>query len=115
MIGHIPLIRIRMARKAPKAVWVWVGMGRDFWAANWQNFSDLYGHPEVVIESKDDPKHLDLRFLKNLQVHVDGDDTPARIYGMHVACLKAGAKDVFTFHNGELIWDKGEDYAPAKG
>lgn len=114
MIGHIPLIRIRMARKAPKAVWIWVGSGRDFWAANWENFSDLYVHPEVVIETQDNLKSLDLRFLKNLQVHVDGDDTTDRIFGMHLACLKAGAKDVFTFHNGELIWDRGGEYAVSR-
>jgi hypothetical protein len=115
VIGHMPLIRIRMARKAPKAVWVWVGIGRDFWASHWEEFSDLYDHPEVVMEAKDNPKFLDLRFMKNLQVHVDGNESTARILDVHVACLKAGAKDVFTFHKGELIWDKGEDYAPIKG
>ena len=114
MIGHTTLISIRKAHKRPEAVWIWVGMGREKWAALWANFSDLYANPEIVIEPADDPKTLDLRFLKNLQVHVDGDASSDRIFKVHLACLKAGAKDVFTYHNGELIWDRGEDYGISK-
>lgn len=114
MIGHTTLISIRKAHKRPEAVWIWVGLGREKWAALWPEFSDLYAHPEIVIEPEDDLKLLDLRYLKNLQVHVDGNDSTDRIFGVHLACLKAGAKDVFTFHNGELIWDRGEDYGISK-
>lgn len=114
MIGHMALISIRKAHKRPEAVWVWVGTGREKWAARWPEFSDLYAHPEIVIEAKDNPKTLDLRFLKGLQVHVDGNDKTDRILGTHLACLIAGAKDVFTFHQGELIYDRGEDYGISK-
>lgn len=114
MIGHIPLISIRKAGKRPEAVWIWVGKGREEWAVLWANFSDLLAHPEIVVQAQDDLKCLDLRCLKNLQVHVDGNDSTDRIFGVHLACLKAGAKDVFTYHNGELIWDRGEDYGISK-
>lgn len=108
MIGHMPLIALRMAHKRPKAVWLWVGIPPNNWAANWHEFEDLLAHPEVVIEPSDNPKILDLRFLVGLQVHIDGNDTDDRMFGVHLACMAAGASDVFTFHNGELIWDKGE-------
>lgn len=111
MIGHMPLIQIRMAHKRPKAVWIWVGIPRTNWAANWHEFEDLQSHPEIVIEPSDNPKNLDLRFLVGLQVHIDGDDTTDRIYGVHLACIEAGASDIFTLHQGELIWDKGEPIA----
>jgi hypothetical protein len=108
MIGHSPLVAIRMARKRPKSVWVWVGMPKDDWAATWHLYSDLYGHPWITIEPKDRIEHLDLRFLVGLPVHIDGDDTTDRVYRVHTACLKAGAAWVYTFHQGELIVDKGE-------
>lgn len=108
MIGHMPLIRMRLARKRPKAVWVWVGITNLPWAAQWHKFSDLWAHPEIIIEPSDNPKSLDLRCLTGLQVHIDGNDTTDRIYRVHMACMEAGAKDVFTLHKGELIWDRGE-------
>lgn len=109
MIGHIPLVRMRLAHKRPKAVWIWVGITQLPWAASWHKYSDLWAHPEIVIEPKDNPKYLDLRFLTGLQVHVDGNDTTDRIFATHLACMKAGAREVFTLHNGELIIDKGEE------
>lgn len=111
MIGHMPLIRIRKAHKRPKAVWVWVGITSNNWAATWHQFSDLLSHPEIQIEPEDNIKNLDLRFLVGLQVHIHGNDKTDRIFGAHIACLEAGAKDVFTLHDGELIWDKGENFA----
>ena len=111
MIGEQGVIRIRKAGKRPKAVWLWVGINRDKWAAEWVNFSDLWAHPDVCIDPKDKIDLLDLRFLVGLQVHIDGDDTTERVLAAHLAALKAGAKDVFTMHRGELIWDRGEDYA----
>lgn len=109
MIGHMPLISIRKAGKAPKAVWIWVGMGGQKWAASWADFEDTLAHPQIQIEDKDRIKTLDLRFLVGLQVHIDGTDD--RVLEAHIASLKAGAKDVFTLWRGELVWDRGEDYA----
>jgi hypothetical protein len=111
VIGEEGLIRMRTARKRPKAVWVWVGINRSPWAALWVNYSDLWAHPEVCIEPKDRIDSLDLRFLVGLQVHIDGHDTTERLFAAHLAALKAGAKEVFTLHKGELIFDKGEEYA----
>lgn len=111
MIGHIPLVVIRMAYKRPKAVWIWVGTTQDEWAASWHLYSDLLAHPWITIEPKDRIEQLDLRFLVGLQVHIDGNDTIDRIYDAHLACMKAGVADVFTFHNNEIIHDKGEEIA----
>lgn len=108
MIGHIPLIRMRLAHKRPKAVWIWVGINPEKEGPPWEKFSDLWPHPHVVVEPSDNPKNLDLRFVKGLQVHVDGDDVTSRIYGVHLACMLAGAKQIITYHNGELIIDEGE-------
>ncbi len=110
MIGHKALIRMRQARKRPKAVWVWVGMDKDKWAASWHLYSDLWAHPNLNIEPTDNIKELDLRFLVGLQVHIHGDDTN-QVYSFHAACIKAGAKDIFTFHQDELIHDQGEEIA----
>lgn len=108
MIGHEPLIRMRIARKRPKSVWVWVGMDKGSWAARWHLYSDLWAFPEVVIEPTDQILTLDLRFLVGLQVHLGGDDTN-RLVEAHIACMKAGVSDVFTLINDELVWDKGEE------
>lgn len=107
MIGHKQLIRMRKAHKRPKSVWLWVGMDKGSWAARWHLYSDLWAFPEVLIEPKDNIKSLDLRFLVNLQVHISGKDLD-RLVQAHLACMKAGAKDVFTLMNDELVWDKGE-------
>ena len=109
MTGHMPLIEIRKAGMRPKAVWIWVGMDEPKWDAQWADFEDTVAHAKVHIEDKDDIKRLDLRFLVGMQVHIDGNDD--RVLDAHVASLKAGAKDVFTLWRGELVWDRGEDYA----
>lgn len=108
MIGHMPLIEIRKAGKAPKAVWIWVGMDGKKWAASWADFEDTLAHPKVCIEDKDRIDQLDLRFLVGMQVHIDGNDD--RVLEAHLASLKAGAKDVFTLWRGELVWDRGEGH-----
>ncbi len=109
MIGDKALICMRLAHKRPKAVWLWVGITQLDWAASWHLYNDLWAHPEIVIEPKDNIKSLDLRFLTGLQVHIDGNDTTDRMFAAHVACMKAGAKQVFTLHDGELIYDQGEE------
>ena len=113
MIGHMPLVEIRKAGMRPKAVWVWVGMDGKKWASSWADFEDHLAHPQVCIEDKDNIGALDLRLLVGMQVHIDGNDD--RVLEAHLASLKAGAKDVFTLWNGELIWDRGEEYAVSAG
>ena len=111
MIGHMPLIRIRLARKRPKAVWVYLGKDPLDQAALWDKFEDSLGHAHIVIEDTDKIPFLDLRFAAGMQVHIDGEDYN-RLLQAHVAFLKAGASEVFTLANNELIYDRGEDYAP---
>lgn len=111
MIGHMPLVALRIAQKRPKAVWIWVGTRHKEWASSWHLYSDLLAHPWITVEPQDRIPQLDLRFLVGLQVHIDGEDTVDRIFDTHLACMKAGVRDVFTYHNGELIHDKGEPIA----
>lgn len=111
MIGHMPLIQMRRAHKRPAAVWIWVGMDKTKWAASWHLYSDLWSHPEVTIEPDDKIKELDLRFLVNLQVHVQGNDTKDRMLQTHLACMRAGASDVFTLLDDDFIHDEGEKIA----
>lgn len=107
MIGDVPLRALRMARKAPKAVWVWVGINPVSMAAQWQDFSEFLPHPEVDILPADKIETLDLRFAVGLQVHIDGNDTRDRILAAHRAFSYAGAKAVFTMLEGNLIYNPG--------
>lgn len=112
MIGHMPLLALRMAGKRPKAVWVHLGMDPLQQAASWDKFEELLAHAHIVIEEADKIPKLDLRFAVGMQVHIDGDDYP-RLIEVHAAFLKAGAQAVFTLYRDELIIDWKEDHASA--
>ena len=107
MIGDMPLKRIRMAGKAPKAVWVWVGMHPTEMSALWPEIPEFHSHPEVAILPTDRIELLDLRFAVGLQVHIDGDDTRERILKAHRAFTEAGAKVVATMIEGNLLFNEG--------
>jgi hypothetical protein len=96
-----------MARMAPKAVWVWVGINPTSMAAQWHQFSDFLAHPEIDILPADKIETLDLRFAVGLQVHIDGNDTRDRIVSAHRAFSYAGAHEVFTMLEGNLIYNPG--------
>lgn len=107
MIGDVPLRSLRMARKAPKSVWVWVGTNPTSLAAQWHEIEDFLAYPEVDILPADKIETLDLRFAVGLQVHIDGNDTRDRILAAHRAFSYAGAKAVFTMLEGNLIYNPG--------
>lgn len=106
MIGDMPLKRIRMAGKAPKAVWVWVGINPSSIAAQWHEIPEFWNHPEVDILPSDRIELLDLRFAVGLQVHIDGDSKD-RILEAHRAFSYAGAKMVISLIEGTLILNEG--------
>lgn len=106
MIGDMPLKRMRMARKRPKAVWVWVGINPTSLASQWHEIPEFWNHPEVDILPSDRIEHLDLRFAVGLQVHIDGDDKQ-RILEAHRAFSLAGAGSVFSMVDGALIFNEG--------
>lgn len=106
MIGDIPLKRIRMAGKAPKAVWVWVGITQDPLAAQWHEIPEFLNHAHVDILPSDRIDLLDLRFAVGLQVHIDGD-SKNRILEAHRAFSLAGAKMVISLVDGALILNEG--------
>ena len=106
MIGDMPLKRIRMAGKAPKAVWVWVGINPSSLASQWHKIPEFWNHPEVDILPADRIELLDLRFAVGLQVHIDGEDR-GRVLEAHRAFSLAGAKSVFSLVDGALIFNEG--------
>lgn len=108
MIGDLPLKRIRMAGKAPKAVWVWVGMHPTELGALWHEIPEFVNHAHVDILPSDRIELLDLRFAIGMQVHVDGDDSRHRLLQAHRAFSEAGAKMVFTLVEGALIFNEGK-------
>ena len=106
MIGDMPLKRMRMAGKAPTAVWVWVGINPSSIAAQWHEIPEFWNHPEVDILPSDRIELLDLRFAVGLQVHIDGDSKD-RILEAHRAFSYAGAKMVVSLVDGALILNEG--------
>lgn len=107
MIGDMPLKRIRMAGKAPKAVWVWVGINPTEMSSLWAEIPEFVSHAHVDILPSDRIELLDLRFAIGLQVHIDGDDTRERILKAHRAFTEAGAKVVATMVEGNLLFNEG--------
>lgn len=107
MIGDMPLKRMRMAGKAPKAVWVWVGIHPTEMSALWPEIPEFRSHPEVAILPSDRIEFLDLRFAYGLQVHIDGDDSRDRILKVHRAFTEVGAKSVSTMIEGNLLFNLG--------
>jgi hypothetical protein len=107
VIGDMPLKRIRMAGKAPTAVWVWVGIHPTEMSALWPEIPEFHSHPEVAILPSDRIELLDLRFAYGLQVHIDGDDSRDRILKAHRAFTEAGAKSVSTMIEGNLLFNLG--------
>ena len=107
MIGDMPLKRMRMARKAPAAVWVWVGINPTEMSSLWAEIPEFVNHAHVDILPSDRIELLDLRFVIGLQVHIDGDDTRERILKAHRAFTEAGASLVATMLDGNLIFNEG--------
>lgn len=88
MHGHEPLLRLRMAGKAMS-----VSIDTDHDASRWlpTNWPRIgTSHAHVSIDPSERLVDLDLRFLAQLMVHIDGLDEK-RVVEVFEACKKAGA------------------------
>ena len=91
MKGHLPLIAMRRAGKAPVLVSLYdtdVCQWRD-----WQDWEELGALPQILIESTDAPHRLDLRFLVGLRVTI-AVSSADRLTALAGACRRAGAVQV---------------------
>lgn len=101
MLGHAPIVKMRLAGRCPKIVFV-----NDFptpESKDWHNPGSAYhevwepDHATVQIDSGDRIEMLDLRFLKGLTVSATGS-TEARAKAIFEACKRAGATTVAAVH-----------------
>lgn len=65
MIGHPPLLRMRLARQVPLSIWIDFERWNRF-AKDWQRW--MPDCPQIVVERKDHVKQLDLRFVVGMSV-----------------------------------------------
>lgn len=105
MLGHLPIIKMRMAGKRPKIVFI-----NDFptpEAADWHKPGAAYGqvwvpdHATVQIDPSDRIEALDLRFVAGLIVSATGS-TEARAKALFEACKHFGATTVGAVHAIDL-------------
>lgn len=101
MIGHLPIIKMRLNRVAPTIVFF--GDFEDPAAKDWVNPGEKYGqewpsdHATVCIKPNESISNLDLRFFNGLRVSISGS-TEARAKAMYQRCIDAGAKTVAACH-----------------
>lgn len=91
MRGHESLLKLRMAGKVPRSVWVSL-FPLQKWAIEWaaRNSADA----EIQIDDDEPINRLDLRCLVGLDpVYVNGPDGE-QTKRLADACIKAGAKRV---------------------
>ena len=88
MIGHEPIISMRMNRKKPAAVHVWVGKPLHSSAKDWHLHNT---GPEVDILPDENIDSLDLRWSVGLIVMVHGTDTTERMEKAYEAFKRAKA------------------------
>lgn len=107
MIGHEPLIRMRLAGVTFSDVWVWIGSPKSL-ARTWHQFSPVV--PHVEIGDNERIEALDFRWCIGLIVHIDSPDR-SKALAAHVEASKAGAKMVFTLVGDDLIYNEGKKIA----
>lgn len=105
MLGHIPIIKLRLRGIRPSIVFI-----NDFptpEAKDWHNPGAAYGevwqpdHATVQLDSGDRIEQLDFRFVAGLTVSATGS-TEARAKTLFNACIAAGAKTVGAVHAIDL-------------
>jgi hypothetical protein len=101
MIGHLPIIKMRMNRVAPAVVFL--NDFEDKKAKDWLNPGEKYGevwpsdHATVSINPNEPVSNLDLRFLNGLRVLISGS-TEERTKALYKRSIDAGAKTVAASH-----------------
>lgn len=97
MNGQRPLLTMRRAGNAPRAVWI--TDGDDIRARDWhleRNCVDGEFHACVQIDHADIPEALDLRFAIGMECHLTCERGDERAKRLHQAVVEAGARIVAT-------------------
>ncbi len=101
MIGHEPLIQMRLQHMRPAVVYIHDKvhqLARDWHAPKSISGIPLEAHdPHISIEPKDAIRSLDMRFLVGLEVRVASDDEK-RAKALFDVCKKYGASRVVGCH-----------------
>lgn len=101
MLGHAPIVKMRLAGKRPIIVFI-----NDFQtpeARDWHipgvKYKEVWepDHATIQVDAGDKIEALDLRFLTGLTVSATGS-TEDRAKALFAACIAAGAKTVAAVH-----------------
>lgn len=105
MIGHQPIIEMRMARKKPASVFVWCGKSKT--AKDWHRW--IGSMPEVEIPEGENIETLDLRWAVGLTVMISGEES--RVQKAFEQFMKAKAGWVIASVGKRTIDSKGVFHA----
>lgn len=107
MRGHQEIIKMRLDRVAPKAIFVYYGEDKSKAWANWFRHSIEFADVEILpIENIN---QLDLRFTVGLPVHISSNQPYKKVKALHNAFLAAKALRVTTVC-GEVLINNSEEY-----
>ena len=112
MRGHQEIIKMRMERISPKAVFVYYGEDKSKSWSNWSKYQLDFADVEILpIENIN---QLDLRFAVGLPVHITTREPYQKAKALHNAFLASKALRVHTVCGQILINNQEEydDYVP---
>lgn len=112
MKGHQEIIKMRLDRVAPKAIFVYYGEDKSKAWASWSKHSIEFADVEILpIENIN---QLDLRFAVGLPVHISTSEPYKKVKVLHRAFLEAKALRVTTVCGEVLInnLEEYDDYVP---
>jgi hypothetical protein len=112
MRGHQEIIKMRLDRVAPKAIFVYYGEDKSKSWANWPKYTIEF--PDVEILPIENINQLDLRFAVGLPVHISSSQPYKKVKALHNAFLAAKASRVTTVCGQVLInnFEEYDDYVP---
>jgi len=112
MKGHQEIIKMRLDRVAPKAIFVHYGEDKTKSCASWHRHSIVF--PDVEILPIENINTLDLRFAVGLPVHITTREPYKKAKALHNAFMKAKALRVHTVCGQILInnLEESDDYVP---
>ena len=101
MRGHQQIIKMRLDRVAPKAIFVHYGEDKTRGWSSWPRYSIEF--PDVEILPIENINQLDLRFAVGLPVHITSREPYQKVKALHNAFLAAKALRVHTMCRQILI------------
>jgi hypothetical protein len=112
MKGHQEIIKMRLDRVAPKAIFVHYGEDKTKSWASWHRHSIEF--PDVEILPIENINTLDLRFAVGLPVHITSREPYQKVKALHNAFLAAKALRVHTMSVQILMnnLEEYDDYVP---